>query len=173
MKTDMELIDVVNDDDEVIGRATKDECHRKRYLHRSVFVFLFDIGGRLILQRRSSKKDVRPGKVTASACGHVLSGETYLAAAARELSEELSISASLRRVLKTKGPYDYDREIITLFEGQSNEVPKPNEVEIDDLIRFELPDLLEAIEEGRLDFGATFKGLLREYISTKHRGFFR
>ncbi|HRW98665.1 MAG TPA: NUDIX domain-containing protein [Cyclobacteriaceae bacterium] len=160
----MELIDLINQDDEVIGQATKDECHENGLLHRSVFIFLFDKQERMILQKRSSKKKIRPNKITAAACGHVKAGESTKSAALRELKEELGISTKLYSSIKTIGPYDYDKELISLFIGKTNLQPKKNSDEIDDLLYLTINEIKSCIENNTIDFGASFKKVFIEYL---------
>jgi 16S rRNA (adenine1518-N6/adenine1519-N6)-dimethyltransferase len=54
--------------------------------------------GELFLQKRSIWKDKNPGLWDSSSAGHVDSGETYLQAAERELSEELGIKTPLESI---------------------------------------------------------------------------
>lgn len=84
-----EFFDVVNERDEVVGRASRREVHARRLRHRAVHVLVFDRAGRLFLQKRSMKKDLSPGKWDSSSSGHLDAGEDYDAAAVRELGEEL------------------------------------------------------------------------------------
>ena len=86
-----EVFDVVNDLDEVIGRARRSEIHRLRLKHRAVHVLVFNARGELFLQKRSLKKDCFPGTWDSSASGHCDAGETYDACAVREVREELGI----------------------------------------------------------------------------------
>lgn len=84
-----EVFDVVDAFDRVVGRATRGEVHARGLLHRAVHVFVTDDTGRVLVQRRSAHKDVFPNRWTSSVSGHVDAGETYLAAARREVREEL------------------------------------------------------------------------------------
>lgn len=86
-----ELFDVVNDRDEVIGRRPRCEVHRLGLKHRAVHVLVFNRRGELFLQRRALTKDSAPGKWDTSASGHLAPGESYDAAAVRELAEELGV----------------------------------------------------------------------------------
>ena len=86
-----EWFDVVNDRDEVVGRATRREVHARGLLHRAVHVLVFDQAGRIFLQKRSMKKDMSPGLWDSSCSGHLDSGEDYDAAATRELGEEIGV----------------------------------------------------------------------------------
>lgn len=91
--TDNELLAVVNDVDVVIGAMKRREIHHKGLRHRAVHILVFDGEGRLCLQKRAMTKDVNPGAWDSSAAGHVDFGESYEAAAQRELMEELGITA--------------------------------------------------------------------------------
>jgi isopentenyl-diphosphate Delta-isomerase len=87
-----EIFDIVNERDEVVGRATRAEAHARGLRHRAVHVLVFDASGRIFLQKRSMTKDASPGLWDSSCSGHVVSGEGYDEAAVRELAEEIGIS---------------------------------------------------------------------------------
>ena len=57
-----EIFDVVNERDEVIGRATRSEVHERGLLHRAVHIFVFNSRGELFIQKRSMSKDRNAGK---------------------------------------------------------------------------------------------------------------
>ncbi len=86
-----EWFDVVNDLDEVVGRATRRQVHATGLWHRAVHVLVFDAAGRVFLQKRSMLKDLSPGKWDSSCSGHVDSGEDYDVAVVRELGEEIGV----------------------------------------------------------------------------------
>ena len=88
----MELFDIVDDDDLVIGQASRGECHgNPALIHRVAHVHVFNRRGGLLLQKRSLNKDIQPGKWDTSVGGHLDRGESYRQAAAREMSEELGL----------------------------------------------------------------------------------
>jgi isopentenyldiphosphate isomerase len=91
--TNLDLLPVVDERDEVVGIATRRAVHEQRLLHRAVHVCVTDPQGRLWLQRRAAAKDTYPGWWDLSATGHVDPDESYDAAARRELREELGIDA--------------------------------------------------------------------------------
>lgn len=93
-----EYFDIIDDaTNEVIGRATRRECHSDPSLvHRAVRVVIFDTAGRILLQKRSMNKDIQPGKWDTAVGGHLDSGEDYLDAAKREMREELGITDELQ-----------------------------------------------------------------------------
>jgi len=89
-----EWFDVVNERDEVVGRATRREVHATGLWHRAVHVMVFDGAQRVLLQKRSMLKDLSPGRWDSSCSGHLDAGEDYDTAAARELGEEIGIRLS-------------------------------------------------------------------------------
>ncbi len=95
MSVSEELLDVVDADDRVVGRATRGEIHARGLMHRAVHVLVFNRAGDLFLQRRSLAKDENPGLWDSSAAGHVDSGEEYVDCARREIGEELGIDAGI------------------------------------------------------------------------------
>ena len=86
-----EILEVVNERDEVIGREPRSEVHRRGLRHRAVHVLVFNTRGELFLQKRSLGKDTFPGAWDSSASGHLDAGEDYDACAVRELREEIGL----------------------------------------------------------------------------------
>lgn len=108
-----ELFIVVDKDDKILGTATRKECHSNRNLiHRGIYVVVSDSAGRILLQKRSMKKDLGPGIWDVSCGGHCAPGESYEQAAKRELKEELGLSLKLKRVgkllIRRKVESEYD-----------------------------------------------------------------
>ena len=86
-----EFFDVVDGNDVVVGRALRRDVHARGLWHRAVHVLVFNATGQTFLQKRSMSKDMSPGCWDAACSGHLDSGETYDAAAARELGEEIGV----------------------------------------------------------------------------------
>ncbi len=91
-----EIFDVVNENDEKIGKNTRSSVHVNNLRHRAVHLFIFNRHGELVLQKRSHLKDKHPGVWDSSAAGHLDADETYDAAAARELVEEIGVDVPLK-----------------------------------------------------------------------------
>ena len=91
MKISQELLDVVDENDLIIGVKTRAEIHARRLMHRATHILVFNRQGKLFIQKRSMSKDNDPGLWDTSAAGHVDSGEDYYSCAVRELHEELGI----------------------------------------------------------------------------------
>lgn len=56
-----ELLDIVNENDEVIGQATRGEIHAQGLLHRIIDIWFYNKNGEVLMQKRSLKKDNAPG----------------------------------------------------------------------------------------------------------------
>ncbi|HWZ66028.1 MAG TPA: NUDIX domain-containing protein [Patescibacteria group bacterium] len=98
-------IQIVDEDDNPIGQATKQEAWAKGLRHRIIRIMIENDDGKLLLQHRSPTKDIFPNCWDNSSAGHVDVGEDYLTAATRELTEEIGITnAQLQKV----GFYDSD-----------------------------------------------------------------
>ncbi len=93
MRDSEELLEVINEKGEVVCLAPRSKIHGNSLLmHRVVHVLVFNKEGLLLLQKRSSTKDVAPGKWDTSVGGHVGIGEEVVSSAIREMGEELGIS---------------------------------------------------------------------------------
>ena len=87
-----EYFEIVDEQDRVVGKALRSECHGNPSLvHRVAHVLVVDEQGRILLQKRSPGKDIQPGKWDTSVGGHLNIGEDYETAAYREMKEELGI----------------------------------------------------------------------------------
>ena len=113
-----ELFQVVDEKDQPTGAAPRSEVHGNNLRHRAVHVFIFNGHGELFLQKRSRGKDRHPLLWDSSAAGHVDAGEDYDETAARELQEELGVTATLTRVVKLGCTEQTGWEFIWLYRGE-------------------------------------------------------
>ncbi|MHC4201519.1 MAG: NUDIX hydrolase [Planctomycetota bacterium] len=89
---DDEFLEIVDELGRVVGAEPRSKCHGDPALaHRAVHVFARNSGGECFLQKRALSKRIQPGKWDTSVGGHVLPGESWERAAARELLEELGV----------------------------------------------------------------------------------
>lgn len=86
-----EIIDVVDDKDNVVGKSAREEILTKRLIHRAAMVIVFNSKGRIYVHQRSHKKRTFPRLWAIGAGGALQVGESYDDAAKRELMEELGI----------------------------------------------------------------------------------
>lgn len=88
-----ERFPVVDEEGQVIGFATRGECHNgSRLLHPVVHLHVFNSRGEVYLQKRPAWKDIQPDKWDTSVGGHIDYGETPEQALVREVREELGIT---------------------------------------------------------------------------------
>ena len=87
-----EIVDVVDEEDRVVGQLPRAEVYARRLIHRCAFVLVRDGAGRVFVHRRTEGKLTYPGRYDMFVGGVVGAGETYDAAAVREAAEELGVS---------------------------------------------------------------------------------
>jgi len=116
-----EYLEVVDEDNQVIGIASRQEIHEKGLRHRSVHIFIFNSKGKLYLQKRSPYKDQYPEHWDTSAAGHTDTGESPIEAAQRELMEELGLDAPLTEVLQYPACLETGWEFVTLFTARTDD----------------------------------------------------
>ena len=116
-----EMLDIVNDNDEVIGQMPRRIVHRDGLKHRAVHVLVFNAAGQVFLQKRSQAKDTFPGAWDSSASGHLAAGEDYAACAGRELREELGWSAAVppRPLFKIAASAETGQEFVWVYQAAS------------------------------------------------------
>ncbi len=129
-----ELLDIVDDQDRVIGAATRGEIHQRGLTHRSIHVLVFDGAGSVLLQKRSMQKDQCGGMWDTSCAGHVEAGQDYLETAPRELEEELGITVgALESLFKMTPTADNGHEFAMVYSVVNQGPFVPAEDEIDEL----------------------------------------
>ncbi|EPH42509.1 NUDIX domain-containing protein [Streptomyces aurantiacus] len=101
-----EMLDVVDEDDNVVGRAPRGEVYARGLRHRCAFIEARDAQGRVFVHRRTPTKLVFPSLYDMFVGGVVAAGESYDDAALREAQEELGVTALPRPVPLFKFLYD-------------------------------------------------------------------
>ncbi|MCC5640032.1 NUDIX domain-containing protein [Nostoc sp. CHAB 5844] len=87
-----EILDIVNEDDQVIGQKKRSEIYSQGLCcFRVVNAFVINSLSQLWIPRRSPKKIIFPLCLDVSMGGHVESGESYEDALQREFKEELNL----------------------------------------------------------------------------------
>lgn len=130
-----EILEVVDENNNVISKATRGECYQKGLLHRAVNIFIYNSKGEVFLHKRAEKKLKYPGFWDLSCSEHVRPGESFEQTAKRGLKEELGIEISLKEIIplhrvdNNAGEYK-DNELVITFKGIYEGEMKydPNEV---------------------------------------------
>ena len=90
--SETEIFPIVDADGNVVGKATRKECHSGTFImHPVVHLHVFNKKGQLFLQRRALTKYIQPGKWDTAVGGHRDYGETVDEALRREASEEIGL----------------------------------------------------------------------------------
>ena len=86
-----ELLDVYDERGTWLGVKARSAVHRDGDWHRCFHLWVLS-GDAVLLQRRGRHKASWPGKLDATAAGHVGAGETVAEGGAREVLEELGVA---------------------------------------------------------------------------------
>lgn len=107
--SEKEIFPIVDEKGNVIGKATRKECHSgSRLLHPVVHLHVLNANGDIYLQKRSIHKFIQPGKWDTAVGGHMDYGETVEQALERETREELGFTDYEPKHLFS---YVYDSEV--------------------------------------------------------------
>jgi isopentenyldiphosphate isomerase len=163
----MELFDLVDDKDNVVGTTDKQTAHANRQLHRVVAVYVFNEAGELYVQIHKAGG----GKYDHSVGGHVSKGETYAFAAQREAQEELGIKQPLTYLSTFYSDEGAYLHMFGLFEciAVKEWRFKPNE-EVEEIIPMKLEDVRKMMAEKPDKFTGGFINTMKEYCKIKKLG---
>lgn len=117
MGKEEELFDVVDKADNIVGIATRAQCHADPSLvhHTVQFAVYSSKNHKLLVAKRSPHADAAANQL-AFFGEHIHSGESYLEALKRGLKEELGISSYTSRFLgQTDFIYDRQHEIVKFY----------------------------------------------------------
>ncbi|MBR2459063.1 MAG: S-adenosylmethionine:tRNA ribosyltransferase-isomerase [Bacteroidaceae bacterium] len=146
-----ELLPLVDPAGNVIGKATRTECHNgSMLLHPVVHLHVFNEKGELYLQKRPMWKDIQPGKWDTAVGGHVDFGEDIYTALLREAREELGINAEGNELVQM---YEFhserEHELVYAHKIVYNKEIKPSE-ETDGGRFWTMQEIRDAIGHGIL-----------------------
>ena len=172
----MTNIAFVDKDDNPIGAGTRLEATQKNLIARIARIFIFNSQGQLLLQKRGPNVSV-PNTWDDSVAGHVDEGEEYLAAARRELIEEMGVKGvELTKVIKyyTERCDPTDKTIVgrrfnTLYRIVYDGAITPNPQEIADVKWMSIEDIKDWIAERPDDFADGFKTAFQKYLEISNK----
>jgi len=149
--------------DQVIGKATRQEIHQKKLIHRSIHILVFNSNNQIFLQKRSNTKDENPGIWDTSSAGHVDTGETYDECAERELWEELRIKEELKPLAKIRACTETYQEHVQVYFCKTNASITINRNEISEGKYFNWATLPNLIQSKSEIFTSSFKLILKKF----------
>ncbi len=161
-----EYFDIIDKDDNVIGRATRNECHgNPKLLHRSAGVLVFNSKGELLMQKRGANVDTNPGKWTISAWGHPNVGERYEHAASRETEEELGLKVNkLKMLFKIIYRDEVESEMFCMFRAEGEGPFRIDKKDIDEVRFMSLEEMRKHMKAGDGMFTGGCLAVLEEYF---------
>jgi isopentenyl-diphosphate delta-isomerase len=161
------MVDVVDGHDQVVATAARRKLLPAGVNFRVVHIFLFNSQNELLLQL------IAPGlrheaMWGSSVAGYVHSGESYEAAAARKLRDELGVSIPLQSLGKTSMLDNSSTKFIGFYTCEYDGPLSPDPAQISAL-RFEsLHAIATERQRSNQTFTPTFLYLLDHYLSGKH-----
>lgn len=162
-----EFFDVVDGQDNIIGKASRKECHEKGLLHRTIQVVVLNSRGEMLLQQRSQSMDTMKGHWSSAAGGHVNSGESYSEAAKRELKEEIGIESDLQEIGKVISKHPEHNQLVTIFACAHDGPFKHDEKEIERLEFVKPGKIKREIRLYTRKFTPAFLGVFRKFCEVK------
>jgi len=127
------MLEVVDEEDNVIGLETREKIHREGLLHRDIHLWFITPKNEIIFQLRSKLKDSFPGMLDATVAGHVEPGASYEETASKECKEETGIDIDISKLIllkkmknesfdniKNNTHRTMDRQYAYLYEGSIN-----------------------------------------------------
>jgi isopentenyldiphosphate isomerase len=129
-----EIFPIVDPNGEVIGSASRTECHNHTFiLHPVVHLHIFSSDGALYLQKRVKTKKIQPGKWDTAVGGHVDYGENIEDAMLRETREELGVvDFSPEFIMKYQFQSSIESELVYIYRCTYNGPFNPNPSEVDE-----------------------------------------
>lgn len=165
----MEYVDVVNENDEIIGGVSKREAHEKGLLHRTVISEVISSDGKWTLVKQSSDRQ-DAGQYVSPIGGHVESGESEDEALKREAEEEYGLKDAFK--FQLKGKKIFNREVLgrkenhyfILYEIYTDKKPILNEESVG-YEMFSPEELKTTLKENPNKFGAAFHFIVQTFYS--------
>lgn len=126
---------LVNKNDRPLGTMPKMEAHQKGVLHRAISIFLFDLNGNFLLQKRAANKYHSAKLWSNTCCSHPLPEENAIDAANRRLTEEMGMKCDLNFAFKFLYKTNLENGLIEheldyVFVGFTNTIPQINTDEV-------------------------------------------
>lgn len=165
----MEIVDVVDRDDQIVGYCPKTEAHKKGLLHRTVIGEVINSKGDFLLVKQAGHKQ-DAGQFVSPVGGHARSGEKIEDALIREAHEETGL-ANFK--FKYIGKKIYNRQVIgrhenhyfIVFEIYSDDKPVLNDESVE-YKYFSRSEIKTLIKEKSSQFGDAFYFVWNSFYST-------
>ena len=153
MQDETELLDVVNENDEVIGVVSRDDLVADTTGYggyvRACGAFMQNDKGELWIPRRGPHKKIAASGLDYSAGGHITSGSSYVQAMIQEIEEELNIHLKEENLTFLKQFKDDEIKYIrSVYIFNYNEIPDYNRDDFTEYYWLTPSQLLEKLRAG-------------------------
>ncbi|MDD5433461.1 MAG: isopentenyl-diphosphate Delta-isomerase [Candidatus Pacebacteria bacterium] len=160
---------LVDENDNQIGEMEKLKAHQLGALHRSFSIFIFNLKGEMLLQKRSKSKYHSPGLWSNACCSHPENKKSITKEAQKRLEKEMGIKLYLREILsivyKAKVGDLIEHEFDHIFIGTFNGSAKPNKKEVEAWKWVAIDELRKDIAEKPEIYAEWFKIILEQVIA--------
>ena len=104
-------LEVIDEDDNVIGIEERGKIHQEGLLHREIHVWFYTPAGEILFQHRAKNVETYPDLLDASVGGHVEIGDSYEKTAIKEIEEEpgLKIKPDDLHFIKMSRSHSFDQ----------------------------------------------------------------
>ena len=164
-----ELLDVFDEQGARLGVRTRDDAHREGLWHRCLHLWVLSGEDEVLLQRRAAAKAAWPGRLDATAAGHLTAGERVLDGL-REAEEELGVPFApgevrplgVRAVADRPAPGTLNREFQHVYLARSRRSldawTRLDRREVSGLVALELPAFTALVHRGEPQPGRSWDG---------------
>ncbi len=96
MNNHSQILEIVDENENVVGLESRDDIHQKGLLHREIHIWFVTPAGEIIFQHRGKDKDTHPDQLDSTVGGHVEPNMSYEEAAGKECKEETGIDIDIK-----------------------------------------------------------------------------
>jgi len=165
-----ERVILVDKNDKEVGVEGKIRAHKDGKLHRAFSIFILNLNGQLLLQKRAKSKYHSGGLWANTCCSHPRAGESILKTAHRRLKEEMGFDCDLKEIFSFIYEVKFDNGLFEneydhVFIGNFNGTPNPNPEEVEEWKWVDLEELKNDIIENPDDYSYWLKASIDKVIS--------
>ena len=159
-------IPLVDEKNNLLGYGEKMDVHERGLLHRAFSLFVFDKGGKLILQKRADEKYHCPGLWTNTCCSHPSSNIIEIEEIEKRLDEEMGMGCeNIEHLFDFIYRKEFDNglvehELDSVYFGFSNSEPKINLEEVGEWKAVNLKELFEDVRNRPEEYTFWFKEIV-------------
>lgn len=97
-----ELLYIVDENNNPVKPQPRSVAHKKGLWHRTTGIWVINKKKQILCQKRSLKKDIKPGYWEAFFGGHLAPDEEYLESAVNECNEEMGLTIASDQLIQYK-----------------------------------------------------------------------